>query len=111
MRTSLSPVNLALAEITPFQQLDDNSLQKTGFKDANYRARQLLIKLGMEKVTIPDSLIIDPSKVTRDREAFDSRGYADVFSGRYRGEHVALRRIRSTSIDKVRALTRDNISF
>ena len=55
----------------------------------------------MEKVTIPDSLRIDPSKITKDPEPFDCGGYADVYSGRYRGEQVALKRIRSNDINKV----------
>ena len=64
-----------------------------------------MIKLGNMANNIPKSLLLNSSDIKSDRQSwpFAQGGFADVFEGDFRGNRVALKRVRQNAIDQVRA--------
>ncbi|PFH49089.1 hypothetical protein AMATHDRAFT_5234 [Amanita thiersii Skay4041] len=78
--------------------LDRRSFLRTELPHAKRRARRLMIKLLAKVQTLPRSFYLDG--VTRDSDVCSAYGgFADVFTGHYRGIRVALKRLFNNDID------------
>ena len=99
---SLPSVILSCANSFMSQLLDHRLLFAT--EDVYCKARRLVVKLGMEVATIPDSLKLDHNKIVlEDCHSFEFGGQADVYAAMYQGSKVAMKRIRGSCINKVSA--------
>jgi len=96
----LPPAVLSCANSLLFQLLDHKLLFAT--EDVYCKARRLVTKLGMEVPTIPGSLKLDSNQIMlEDYHSFEYGGQADVYAATYQGSKVAMKRIRSSCINKV----------
>jgi hypothetical protein len=62
--------------------------------------RQTLVRLAKHTATLPSSLFITGVHIPRIDRAIALGGFADIFLGTYRGESVAVKRLRVTDDEK-----------